>query len=187
MSANAEAETARETDRSTDADEEVGIDRRPDRFGMLLAAGAAGVATVALVLAGIPTGAGIAAVGGAVLLAGGLAGRRGVLDWGALVMFGGVLLAGVGGGFPGPLLVALVGTVVAWDAAEHAISVGEQLGRDARTRRVVVVHVAESSLVGAGGAAVGYGVYRLAGGGQPASALVALLLGAVVITWALRR
>lgn len=163
------------------------VERTPSRSGVALAAGAALGATAALALAGVPTGAAAGAVGAAVLLFSAGAGVRRGVDWGALVLFGAVVFAGVGGARPAPLLAAMVGTVVAWDAADTAVSLGEQLGAEARTRRAALTHVGISTLVGTGGAAVGYGVFRLAGGGRPASALVVLLAGAVLITWALRR
>ena len=165
---------------------DAGIDRSPDRTGVLLTAAAALGAVASLAVAGVPSALALGVVGVVVLLGAAAVGHRRGLDWGALVAFGGVLLAGIGGARAGPLLVSMVATVVAWDAGEQAISVGEQLGRAAPTRRATVVHVAASTLVGAGGAAVGYGVYRLAGGGRPASALALLLLGGVLITWALR-
>lgn len=166
---------------------ELGVDRGPVRFGLGLAVVAASFATVSLALTGVTAGIVLLVMGVGVLLASAAVGERGPMDIGAVVMFGGVVLTGVGGGTPAPLLAAMVGTVVTWDAAENAISVGEQLGREARTRRVLLVHVAESTLVGVAGATVGLGVYRLAGGGKPFSAVATLLLGAVLVTWAMRR
>ncbi len=165
----------------------VGVARGPTRTAVVLSMGAAAVAVLALVAGGVPSGVGVGAVGAAMLVGGTLAGSRTVLDYAALVTFGAVVFSGVGGAHPGPMLVSLVALVVAWDAGEQAINVGEQLGRGARTRRAETVHVASTTVVGLGGAGVGYGVYRLAGGGQPASALVVLLLGTVAIVWALRR
>lgn len=165
---------------------ELGIDRSPGWTGLGLSAVAAVVAAGALALAGVPSALGIGAIGLVLVVAGAAAGVRRVMEWGAVVAFGGVVLAGVGGATAAPLLVALLALVVAWDAGEQAVGVGEQLGRAAPTRRAELVHVAVTAIVGAGGAAVGYGVYRLAGGGRPASALVVLLLGGVLITWALR-
>lgn len=163
-----------------------GIERGPTRTGVVLSMAATGVSILALAAGGVPAGLGIGAVGGAMLVTGALAGSRRLLDYAALVVFGAVLFSGVGGAHPGPMLVSLVALVVAWDAAEQAINVGEQLGREARTRRAETVHVAATTMVGLGGSAVGYGAYRLAGAGQPASAVVVLLLGTVLIVWALR-
>ena len=166
---------------------EYGIDRGPSRTGIMLATVAMLGSLAALTFSGVPSGLGIGALGAIALLGGTYTGSRKVLDVAAVVLFVGILFAGIGGGRALHLLVSLVGLVIAWDVSEHAISVGEQLGREAPTRRLELVHAAESSLVGAGGAAVGYGVFRVAGGNQPASSLVILLLGGVLITWALRR
>ena len=164
----------------------IGVSRGPVRIGVVLSMVATAASLLALAAAGIPSGFGIGILGGALLVAGTLGGSRRILDYAALVLFSAVVVSGVGGAHPGPLLVSLVALVVAWDAGEQAINVGEQLGREARTHRAVVVHVSTTTIVGLGGAAAGYGVYRLAGGGQPASALVFMLLGTVLIVWALR-
>lgn len=166
---------------------EYGIDRSPSRTGIAFATVAMLGSLAALTVSGVPSGLGIGAIGGVALLGAAYAGSRKLLDIAAAVMFFGIVFAGIGGGKPVSLLVSLVGLVVAWDLSEYAISIGEQLGRDAPTRRVELVHAAETSLVGAGGAAIGYGVFRVAGGNQPASSLAILLLGGILITWALRR
>ncbi|MFD1597695.1 DUF7519 family protein [Halobellus rarus] len=97
-----------------------------------------------------------------------------------------LLVAGIRGGGAEPLLVAALGAVLAWDVGEFATGVGEQLGRDADTARLETVHAATSLLVGVVGAGVVYGVYLAAGGGQPTSAVVLLLFGAVVLVAVLR-
>jgi len=164
----------------------VGVSRGPGRTAIQLSLVAGAASVGGLAIAGVPSGLAAGAVGTLVLAAGVVAGSRRLLDYAAIGLFLAVVFSGVGGARPAPLLVSMVAAVVAWDAGEQAINVGEQLGRDARTRRAEVVHVASTTIVGMGGAALGYGVYRLAGGGRPASALVVLLLGAVLITWALR-
>lgn len=162
-----------------------GIDRRPARTSSAAAVGAGLVAAGALLL-GSPAGFLASGVGLALLVAGLLQGSRRAIDYGGLVLFGSVFLGGFVGGTVESLLVALPASVVAWDSAEHAINVGEQLGREAETSRGEVVHVAASALVGALSAVLGYAIFRSAGGGKPLAALVFLLLGAVVLMWALR-
>jgi hypothetical protein len=115
-----------------------------------------------------------------------LRGGRSWLARGAVLGTVGVLVAGVRGGAPEPLLVGLLGTVLAWDVGEHAIGLGEQLGREATTVRVEVVHAAASLAVGAGATTLGYGVYLGATGGQPVAALVFLVVGVVSLVAALR-
>jgi len=66
-----------------------------------------------------------------------------------------------------PLLAAGVALALAWDLADHGISVGEQVGRETRTRRNVAVHAGTNLLAGGLSVAVVYGVY-LAAAGEPA-------------------
>ena len=71
---------------------------------------------------------------------------------GAAGLFGTVVLAGLfRSGEPSVVLLAGVGAVVAWDAGEHAIGVGEQLGPAASTWRCELPHVVATALVGVGG------------------------------------
>ncbi|WP_449289598.1 DUF7519 family protein [Natronobacterium lacisalsi] len=81
-----------------------------------------------------------------------------------------------------PTLVGAVATVLAWDRAQAAIDLGEQLGREARTLRLEAVGLASSLVVGLASATVGYAIYVVGSGGQPVSALVLLLLAAVLLT-----
>ena len=80
----------------------------------------------------------------------------------------------------------VIATVLAWDFGEQAISVGEQLGREADTTQLEITHAAGSTVVGVGAGALGYGIYLVSSGGQPVPTLVFLLLAAVVLTSALR-
>ncbi|MFB6165573.1 MAG: hypothetical protein ABEJ31_10480 [Haloarculaceae archaeon] len=107
-------------------------------------------------------------------------GSRGALKVGAGLLFVGVLAAGLFRDVTlRTLLLSGVGTVVAWDAGDHAIGVGEQLGRRATTRRSEAVHVGGSLLVGAVAVTAGEFVADL---GSPAGSLtsLSLLLVAVV-------
>lgn len=161
------------------------IDRSPARFSATAALFAAAVAVVATALASAPATAlgGLGAVGVAV---GVLVGIRRSVTLGAAGLFAGAAVAGIFGAPPGPPLVAAAAAVVAWDVGGNAISVGEHLGREAPTRRGEVAHAAASAAVAATTAGFGYVLYRLSTGGQPVGALVFLLVGAVVISWALK-
>lgn len=161
------------------------ITRSPPVLGSSLALVAA---TVTLVSATLASRSAVAPAAAGVLLLGvGLfrASRR-LVAWGAAALFASVLLAGVRGGLPEPVLLAALGTVLAWDTADHALGVGEQLGRETDSSRLVAVHAATTLLVGVFGAAVCYAVYLAVGGGQPVSAVVLLLLGSVALVSALR-
>jgi hypothetical protein len=161
------------------------ITRRPATAGVSLSMVAATVGFVGVALAAAGAAA-PAAVGVVVLALGLYRGSRRVVTFGASALFVGIVYAGVQGGAAEPLLLAALGTVVSWDAGEYAIGVGEQLGRDADTTRLTLVHSATTLLVGVAGAAVVYAVYLSVGGSQPVAALVLVLLGAIALVAALR-
>lgn len=80
-------------------------------------------------------------------------GSRTLVKLGAGFVLAGVLVAGIFRAVPtGTLVAGAVAAVVGWDLGEHAINVGEQLGRAASTWRTEGVHAVSSVLVG--GAAV---------------------------------
>jgi hypothetical protein len=161
------------------------ITRAPSPLGGSVSTVAATLATLAVATAS-PTAAGVAAVGVVLFAAALVRGSRRFVAGGAALLGVAVLYAGVVGSGVSALVVALWLGVVAWDVGEHAIGVGEQLGRGADSRRVELVHLAGSTFVGALGTAVGYGAYRASTGGQPVVALVFLLLGVVALVAALR-
>ncbi|AQL41483.1 hypothetical protein BV210_01580 [Halorientalis sp. IM1011] len=91
------------------------------------------------------------------------------------VLFSGITRdAGVVG-----ILAATAAGVAAWDAARHAITLGEQVGRAAATPRAELVHVAATGVVGLGTVAVAVAVWRLQVTDLPLVGLV-FLLGAGV-------
>lgn len=95
----------------------------------------------------------------------------------------------ISGGFGTPvelLLVSTVATVLAWDLGHNAISLGEQMGRHARTQRSEVTHAAFTTLVAMLAAGFGYGLFATVGGGRPVAALSMLLLGLLFLAWAIR-
>ena len=163
-----------------------GIDRSPAVVSSGLAVGAGVVSllgsTLGAVVGALPATAGLVVLGVGLLRA-----SRAALTAGAGLLFAGVLLAGASGAAPEPLLVGTIGAVLAWDVGENGIGIGAQLGRAADTRRAELVHAASSLVVGAVTAGLGYGVYLGAASGQPLTALVFLLLGAVVLVSALGR
>jgi hypothetical protein len=149
---------------------------RPLLGALVLAAGVAGVgAGVGLGVVDtsapgarlrlLPGLVGVALVGAAVAPLRG-AGSRRLLKLGVAAVFVGVLAAGVLRALAvGPALVASVGAVLAWDLGEHAVGVGEHLGRAAGTLPIQVTHAAGSLVVG--GVAVFAG--RAVAGVGPAS------------------
>lgn len=161
-----------------------GVDRSPTRI-----AGSVGVVSIvvaAVVSGGFSVGALVVnTIGVAVFLWGVGRGRQRAITMGASIVFVGVLVAGVRGVSAGPLLVAVTGIVVGWDTGSTAISIGRQLGRGANTTRIELVHATASVGVGIAAAIVGFGLFRTATGGQPVTALLFLLVAAVLLTWAL--
>ncbi|MFC7136206.1 DUF7519 family protein [Halobaculum litoreum] len=161
------------------------VTRAPPRLGAALASLAAAVAAAAVGV--VSPRAGVAAVGLLLVAVGTLVGSRRALGAGSVALVGALLLAGgVDGAGPGPLLLCGLGAVLSWDLGEHAIGLGEQLGRETDVRRNLATHTAASGAVGAVGAAVAFGVYTSAAGGQPVVALVFLLIGATALVSAVR-
>ncbi|WP_224447635.1 DUF7519 family protein [Haloprofundus salilacus] len=161
------------------------ITRKPALLSVSLSIVGASVCLVAAALSS--TTALTAAAAGVVVLAGGLlVGARRVVTAGGLALFAAVVFGGIAGSGPELLLVGLLAAVFAWDVGENGIGIGEQLGRETDTTRAELVHAASTLVVGTVATVFGYGAYRAAGGGQPVTALVFLLLGVVALVAALR-
>jgi len=112
-------------------------------------------------------------------------GRRRLADLGGV----GLLLTTVAAGLSGSELLTLgcaVGAVLAWDLANNAIELGEQLGRETDTSRAELVHAGATLGVGLVTAGTSYVIYRSATGGQPVTAVFFLLLAAVALISSLR-
>jgi hypothetical protein len=83
------------------------------------------------------------------------------------------------------ILGATVAGVAAWDAARHAITLGEQVGRAGTTPRTELVHVGTTGVVGVATVAIAVAVWRVRVTDLPLLALVSLLGAAVVLLFAL--
>lgn len=173
--------------------------RHRDRrvVGGLVALGGAGIVAAAV-------GAGFSAVPslsdrvelipgmiGLVPLVAGVSGLR--AGWGHHLVTGGtaLLLASAAGsgvvlrtGRAG-LLAAVVAAVVAWDLGGRSINLGEQVGRQARTRSVELVHGLGTVAVGAVAAVAAVAVAGNGVSGLPLAGLAALLVAGVVLLLAL--
>ncbi|WP_299334192.1 DUF7519 family protein [Haloplanus sp.] len=111
--------------------------------------------------------------------------RRGrlLIDIGAGLVFITVLTGGVvRGASTAALVVAAAATILAWDAAENAVSMGGQVGSCGATdsRRAELVHAGFSGCVAVVAVVATLGVARVGVDGLPFAALVVLLLAAVV-------
>ncbi|WP_233274761.1 DUF7519 family protein [Haladaptatus cibarius] len=161
------------------------IDRSPARVSQLLAIIAASVALGASAFFG-----NVGLVGGSlglVLVALGVVrGSRRLVTTGSFALLAGVLSGGLAAAPPELMIPGTMATVLAWDSGEQAINVGEQLGREADTRTLEIMHAAASTVVAISAGGVGYGMYLLGSGGQPMTALVFLLIAALALTSALR-
>lgn len=116
----------------------------PNRFIIMLAPGFVGI--MVLVLALFPVEG---------------TGSRSLVILGTAGVFLSVLMAGVLHAPAPQLVLGAIGCVLAWDAGEQAISVGEHLGSEAESRPGEVPHLAASLLVGVGAFIVAMGVGRL--------------------------
>jgi hypothetical protein len=163
--------------------ETVRLDARPSGTGTAIA----GLVGFVAVAAQAPGGPAVAVGGvGLVALVGGLRqGARRVVSLGVLGLLVGVLVAGAVGLPTELLLVSAAASAVAWDVADQAVSLGEQVGRRADTARAEFVHAAGSALVATVAVAAAYLVFRTVAGG-PVLALALLLLGAILLASVLR-
>ncbi|ELZ24111.1 hypothetical protein C475_12717 [Halosimplex carlsbadense 2-9-1] len=83
------------------------------------------------------------------------------------------------------LLVALAGVVVAWDAAEHAVGLGADVGRGAVTVGVSATHLVGSLSVGLVAVVAAVGLYAIGPSSVPLVSVVALLAAVVGLLAAL--
>ena len=161
-----------------------GVDRRPapaaGRFAVLgalvvVVAGFVGSVTAAVI--GVP---------GFVLVVVGIrTGRRLAITAGATFLLASTLAAGVLDASIPAVVVATIGTVLAWDMGRTAIDMGHQLGTAAVSSRPASLHAVATVVAGSLSAGIGYGVYRGTTSGQPAIAVIFLLLSVVVLVYVL--
>lgn len=158
------------------------VERTPSRAGLVLTA-----LTGLVAGGGALLGGSVAALAGVpVAILGVYRTSRPVLAVGVALLFVGVMLAGLQDGAPAAVLVAMVGTVLAWDVGENAISMAGQL-RTGASGRAEIVHAGAVGAVTLTVAFAGYSVFLLASGGQPGIALSLLVFGTVLVVLSLGR
>jgi hypothetical protein len=171
---------------TADDETSVEIDNSPTKissYGAIVAAFVAALTSAPFALLALPLG-----LGGVGIVAAGVFLRynRTWVTLGAASLFLSVIISG---GFGAPvefLLVSTIGTMLAWDLGQNAISLGEQMGRHTNTRRNEVIHASFNTVVAMLAMGVGYGIYSVASGGQPVAALTMLLFGSIFLVWAIR-
>lgn len=168
-------------------DDYVEVEHAPPRLSQVVSVAAALVAvalTAPFAILAAPFG-----IGGLVMVAVSLFSRysRGWLTAGVGMILFGSLITGGYGTLPAELLLIAVGAaLVAWDTGQNGIVLGEQLGRQALSQRIQLVHLAATSIVVGVASAFAYVVFLLGAGGQPASAVAVAVIGIVLLTWTLR-
>lgn len=107
---------------------------------------------------------------------------------GAGMMLMGVLITGAYGAVdPELLIIGCALIILAWDTAQHAVGIGEELGRHVRTRRVQLVHVGGTTFAISLVATIVYASYAVGADGRPAPGVMFALLGLVLFAWLFRR
>ena len=85
------------------------------------------------------------------------------------------------------VLVGMVCAVLAWDAGQRALTIGEQLGQEATTTRLEVLHTAASGFVGVGTLGVTVLVSRSLSLSYPVVSVLLVSAGVVVLLFAQKR
>lgn len=156
-----------------------GIDGRPPQLAVIASTVAGLGATIVLAtadpLAALP---GVLAV--VSLVVAGRRRSRWALGAAAMAFVASFMLAGLGGASPDVVIGSAVLAVVAWDVLEHGITLGEHVGRDARTQRNIVVHGGTTLLVGTLVAGVAIASIAVVPAGWPVMALVFAIVAGVL-------
>lgn len=98
------------------------------------------------------------------------------------------LISGAYGALSPELMLLAVGsTLVAWDAGQYGIVLGEQLGRQTNSRRNQIVHLSATALVITAVSSIAYFAFLAGSGGRPAPAVAVVIVGALVMAWVYRR
>lgn len=180
-------ETTTGVDEAEDDEQPIEIEHAPPRITQVVAGVAALIGTLLtapFVPLAIPFGlAGLVIVAGSLFVMYSI----GWLTIGTGMILLAALISGAYGALsPELMLVAVGATIVAWDAGQHGIVIGEQLGRQTRSQRNQIVHIAASSLVIALVSAFVYFVYLLGGDGRPAPAVAIVVVGVLIMAWVYR-
>lgn len=97
----------------------------------------------------------------------------------------GILASGIQGGSELPILVATVGLIVAYDASQHGIRLGQQVGASTETRLVGLYHSGTTLLVSSVSAGLVFLVFSRAPSDPPGLAVPIVLFAGIVLLLAL--
>lgn len=128
----------------------------------------------------------LCAAGASLVVYGTHSGTRRFVTLGGGALFFAVVFGGMAGTTPALALFAGAAALVAYDAGEHAVSLGHDVGREARVREAMLVHVASTTAVALVVAGFAYAVYEYGPRSLPVGGLIALLVGGVFLAYALR-
>jgi hypothetical protein len=159
------------------------FEAQPPRTALVPVAVAAAVALLPVSASTVGLAVGFAGAG--LLLYGAREGRHVFVTVGGGALAVGVVLGAVTGIDAVYALVGGVGTVVAYDAAEHAVTLGVDVGENARVGQSVLVHVGSTASVCLLVAAGAYVVYQNGPSNLPLMALLTLLLGGTFLAYVL--
>ena len=162
----------------------VEVTHSPARFSSALAVAAGLLAALAGgLVSGMALAIGLFGLGGIAAGLFALDSQR-FVSAGTALVFVAVLLGGVLGNPAELVLLATLATIVAFDLGQNAFSVGAQLSDETDTRRGELVHAATTVAIGTLASAGVYAVYLVSASGQAVATLAFLLLGAVLLVWA---
>lgn len=152
----------------------------PPWFSTIVAIGFAGVTTGTAGMYSQPAFV-VGVIGAVLVIAGVRRLSRSLINRASAMLAVAPLVAGFEYAPPVVVLVSLTTAVLAWDTGNMAVSIATQLGRHSSTIRIEGVHLAGS--LGTGIALVGIGtlLFESASGVYPVSALVFLIIAAVML------
>jgi hypothetical protein len=181
------AVAANASDAGSGEEERLEIEHAPPRLSQGIAGGAALIGALlaaSFATLAIPFGlAGLAITAASILVVHSV----GWLSLGTALILVASLISGAYGVLgPELMLIAVGATLLAWDAGQHGIVIGKQLGRQTRSRRPQIVHVAASAFVIGLLSSLAYLIYLFAGSGHPAPAVSIIVVGVLILAWGLR-
>lgn len=104
----------------------------------------------------------------------------------ALILLGTIATGAFGAVSPELMLVGVGMVILGWDIGQHALVIGEQLGRNSPSRRNQLAYTATSlALVGLLGVLL-FSIFFLAAGGRPSTGVVVTILGIILMAWLYR-